>query len=572
MEGLQQKGKVLSGHTASPGIGIGIAQIFQKGVIYAQPVFIKKGQEEEHINLFKVGRAKLKEHFINISEVTHKEADQEIINTYEQILMDIEIETSVKNLISSKHFSADYAIFEAFNNFIELLKDSGSAMFKSRVVDLEEVRDRLINVVCNRASDFEFNKDAILIAEDIGLVDLVTLAGLGLKGLILSKGGATSHAAILAQSFAIPMVFGVKNATKDINDGDQLILDAESAEVWINPNASTIKHAQKKANILVRRERLLSKILRKPSVTASGEEFHLLANLEFESELDSVKKYKAEGVGLLRTESLLFENKEGDHEDVQIEFYRKLLSKTKGLFTIRLFDVGGDKIISKALNEPNPFLGWRGIRVLLDEEYTLKTQLKAVLKVSAEFPGRIKILVPMVSTIDEIIRFNTYLDEIKSKLSETGVSYDNAIEVGIMIEVPSSIIMADDFAPHVDYFSIGTNDLTQYILAVDRSNELTEELYNQRDPAVFKMIKMMVDSAKRNQKSISVCGELAGDPYAAAVLVGLGINSLSMNPHKIPKVKSILTQKGTAELKEFSDLVLSQKTTKDINKLFKNWI
>jgi phosphotransferase system enzyme I (PtsI) len=571
MDSLRPRDRVVKGLCASPGISRGYAQHFRKGVVYENPVQIKPSQTEKHKLLFTDGREKLKKHFIKLQDESKVELDREIIHTYEQILTDVEIEQRVKNLIDQKKYSADYAVYEAFNVFIELLKDSGSAMFKSRVVDLEEVRDRLINVVCNRASDFELHEDAILIAEDIGPVDLVSMAGKGLKGLILTKGGINSHASILAQSFGIPMVIGVKQALKDIHDGEMLILDSELGDVWINPDEIIQKQFRKKITLIARQEKKLQQILKKPSETASGEKFALYANLEFSSELKAFNKYRAEGIGLLRTESLLFERRDGDHEEKQIEFYREVLNSSKGICTIRLFDVGGDKFMARALNEPNPGLGWRGIRVLLSEKFTLRNQLRAIYRVSAEFSGRIRLLAPMISTIEEIRRLRAVMADVIEEIRSEGHELDEQISLGMMIEVPSSVMMAESFAEYANFFSVGTNDLTQYTLAVDRGNEFTGDLYDQRDPAVWRMLSILMDSAKKTNTPVSVCGELAGDPKSAAVLLGMDIFELSMNPVKIPRVKSLLVKKTLTELREFSDLVRSRKTAKEIKEVFRNW-
>ncbi len=571
MDSLRQRDRVVKGLCASPGIGTGIAQHFRKGVVYENPVHISSSQTNDHKQLFRDGREKLRKHFIKLQDESKVELDREIIHTYEQILTDVEIEERVLSLIDRKKFSADYAIYEAFNVFIELLKDSGSAMFKSRVVDLEEVRDRLINVVCNRVSEFELHKEAILIAEDIGPVDLISMAGRGLKGLILTKGGINSHASILAQSFSIPMVIGIKNAGRDIQDGDLLIIDSEPGDVWVNPDEIIQNQFKKKVSLIERQERKLSQILKKASETASGQKFALYANLEFSSELNAFRKYKAEGIGLLRTEALLFERRDGDHEEKQIEFYKEILSATKGICTIRLFDVGGDKFMARALNEPNPGLGWRGIRVLLSEKFTLRNQLRAIYKVSAKFKGRIRLLAPMISTIEEIQRLRAVMAEVIEEIKDEGQDLDEQISLGIMIEVPSSVMMAESFAEYASFFSVGTNDLTQYTLAVDRSNEFTGDLYDQRDPAVWRMLSILMEAAEKTNTPVSVCGELAGDPKSAAVLLGMGIFELSMNPAKIPKVKSLLVKKTMSELQEFSDLVRSKKTAKEIKEVFRKW-
>ena len=561
----------IRGINASEGIVIGKAQFFATGVVYANPIRISSKEIESHLFLFDSGKKTLISDLEALIENQDAETDIDILAAQIQIVKDVEIEQRVKRLIEQDLYASDYAVYESFNVFIELLRDSGSQVFKNRIADLEDVRDRLINILCGRVTDFSLNPDGILIAPTLGPVDLISFADQGLKGLILEKGGVTSHASILAQSSSLPAVIGVGKTSKRIKEGDQLILDGYDGLVIVNPDEQTMQQYQEKK--LQVTDEHIEEVGEGDvqAVTKCDVPFTLLANVDFAKELDQARQKGAKGIGLLRTEAFFFANRNARDEQEQITYYQNIVNGISGPVTIRLFDTGGDKLSSKIVQESNPFLGWRGIRVLLEEKKLLLTQLTAILKVAALNPGRIQILIPMITVLDEVIAVKRIIDQIQKDLSEHG-NIDEEIRVGIMVEVPSVAMMAYEFAEVVDFFSIGTNDLTQYTLAVDRGNEYIHSLYDQRNPAVWRTIQQVVEGAQQANIPVSICGELAGDPVSAATLMGLGIRSLSMNPARLTKVKSILTSHTIKEMKYLSEQVLIQKTTTDVINLFKDWI
>ncbi len=296
------------------------------------------------------------------------------------------------------------------------------------------------------------------------------------------------------------------------------------------------------------------------------------ANIEFAEELTLAQKYHAQGVGLLRTESIYLSREDFENIDSQVAFYSSILKVTKPhTATIRLFDVGGDKFFEKDDREQNPFLGWRGIRMLLDQPSLLKNQLRAILQTAAKYPGRVQLLVPMVSTIEEVKKVRTLIAEVQDELKNEGIGIDPDVPLGLMVEVPSVALQADAFAKYADFLSIGTNDLTQYALAVDRGNERISVLYDQRHPAIWKLIKNTADGAQSKNIPISICGELASDPIAACCLMGMGIDILSMNAVVLPSVKQMLRSRTYVDMQQLANKVLQCETLEEVNDIFSSW-
>ena len=448
------------------------------------------------------------------------------------------------------------------------MKESGSELFQQRIVDLENLRDRFIDVICDDKKSFSIEKGTILVTKELSPTELVSLHANGLSGLVMEKGGITSHAALIAQSLEIPCIVSAKNATSKAFNVKG-ILDGREGILILDPEKEILDKYKIKLEKLKKTQRRLLKNINEPSLTKSGTEFFLSANIEFESELGQLAKYNAKSIGLLRTEGLLFSNKIG-FED-QVRFYESVLSATEGSVTFRLFDVGGDKLNAKIPEEANPFLGWRGIRMLLDEKDLLETQLKALLICAGKNKGRVKILIPMVSVEEEIFELKKVIATLQKDLSGSGYKIDKEIALGAMIEVPSAALNAENLARHLDFMSIGTNDLTQYTMAVDRGNEKICSLYQQQHPSLWKLIKITAEASLKTNTEIAVCGELAGNVLGACGLVGLGIRNLSMIPNAIPRIKEELISHDDSELKELAESFLAASNTTQIKEIFEDW-
>jgi phosphotransferase system enzyme I (PtsI) len=364
---------------------------------------------------------------------------------------------------------------------------------------------------------------------------------------------------------------GVKGAAKNINGDTTIFVDGEEGIVRINPSDERydqVKGNGQAASAPEQRDEICSR----PSFTSDGHPFAIRANVEIPNDLHRLDQCHAEGIGLLRTETIFPEQSTSGSVQEQIVFYEAFLQETgDDPVTIRLFDAGGDKVQQLEIAEDNPFLGWRGIRLLLDERDILRDQLKAVLTVAGRYPGRVKLLIPMVSAVWEVEELQYEIEACRQKMTDEGQPVDEAMPLGIMVEIPAVALQASHFAPKVDFFSIGTNDLTQYILAVDRGNAFISGLYDQRHPAVWKMIHYLFSAAQSAHTDVEICGELASDPAAAACLIGMGASGVSMTLVNIPSVKKILTEHSYKEMKKLAEDVLLCEDLEDVETLFNNF-
>lgn len=566
--GIQPRGEIsLKGLPGSEGIAIGKVLVLDHKKMKVQPKKIKPEFKEANLKRY----AKAKQQFLAELEELANNLDKEaagILETQKHIVSDMEIEKRINTSIKIDSYSVDFSIYKIFNEFIERLRESGSELFQQRIIDIENIRDRLIALSSKKEKVLEVEKGAILIVSEISPTDLVSFYEKGVSGLIMDKGGVTSHAAIIAHSLNIPCIVSTKVAVQSAIFAKKAIVDAVNGELILDPSKDKLAEFRKRVR-KIQRSKIALRIAKKTSETLDGIPFHLRANIEFPQELSVADQYGAEGIGLLRTEALLYGGIAKKSEAEQDKFYKQILSNSSGPVTIRLFDVGGDKLNTHTPDEANPFLGWRGIRMLLDEKEMLVSQLRAVLKVAGEFPGRIKILVPMVSVFEEIIEVKKIIKQVKKGLVKEGTKIDDSVQIGIMIEVPSAALLAKHLAKEVDFLSIGTNDLTQYTLAVDRGNEQICALYQQHHPAVWQLIKLTKEAADEHEIELSVCGELAGDVLGASCLVGMGINDLSMSPSSIARVKESLVARTSSELKKISEQILVCKTTSEVLEFYK---
>jgi phosphotransferase system enzyme I (PtsI) len=569
MAAYQKKSKPLHGLAVSPGIAVGKAHIH----IQFRPDFseqtIPSDWVEEEIKRFNRATESILEQFNGLKQ--RKDADSEavsILRAQSLILKDPELNELIENLVSKNKFALEYAIYQGFQTYIDKFEATENANLIERIPDLIEIRDRLALTLHGQDSHYELPDDCILVAKDYSIHDLIKYAS-RIKALVLERGGITSHLAIIAHSLSIPSIFGVKDAREKISNGESIALDAENGFIWSKPAQEILDQLKQQELLNQKKQVLLEHVLSQPSLTRCGKTFELLANTELFEEYHGIKKVKCDRIGLLRTETLLIQNPDNHLPIRQFNYYKQFLSDGSiQELTIRLFDAGGDKIISNYTNqETNPYLGWRGIRFLLGQEKLLRQQLYAVCKLSGVYPGKIKILIPMVSQVEEVLAFKKHLNEVQSELQNNNVAFDSNIPIGLMIEVPAAALLSNELAKHVDFFSIGTNDLTQYTMAADRGNDLVSDLYQQTNPAVWKLIKITADSAINAALPITVCGELASNPAAAAAMLGMGIKRLSMMPNAIPKVKSLLLKKSMSAMTKLANDVICCSSNTDVEEL-----
>lgn len=502
-----------------------------------------------------------------------------IIEAHILLLEDPMYISDIKKLIKKEQKKAECAVKEVTEKFIRLFENIDSPTYKQRVLDVKDVSNRLIETLKSENEDYKEFDGKILITKEIYPTELLKLhrEGVELKGIIMEYGGATSHLAILAKALKIPTLMGV-NDIFNHNWKEKIILDTteENTCVITDPTDEQIKEYEKKRKNFLRKLELIRQGAHLPSVTQDGINVNLYLNLG-DNEQDKtieIDRELVKGVGLLRTELIYMKSQEFPTEEQQVEKYRQILnsfSKEQPII-IRTLDIGADKQLSyfKMTNEANPFLGLRGIRFSLKYRDIFETQLRAILRISNE--KNIKIMYPMITTIRELREANNILEKVKADLRKENIPFDENIEVGIMVEVPSVIMMAEVFAKEIDFFSIGSNDLTQYILATDRLSETIGELYDFYNPSVLRAIYHVKKAADKYNKKISVCGEMAGDSKGIIALLSLGIKDLSMVESSILSAKSLVRSLDYKILEGIREQILEEETQIGVKEILKKYI
>ncbi|WP_158551561.1 phosphoenolpyruvate--protein phosphotransferase [Rhodohalobacter sp. SW132] len=565
------KQRTLLGTPGAGGRGLGRPVVLNREKTVVKPEKIEKGEEENELRFINREIDELKKEFYDLKLVSNERDVEEVIESQIQVLDDPELREKIREMIEEQHYKAIYAVFSSFNDYIQILENSGAKWLNDRTVDIISIRDQLIDLIRNHQPRELDADNAVIFAVELSPTEMVKLSKLNPAGIVSQKGGLTSHMVILAQSLGIPCVIGADWHLIKPERFESVLIDGDVGSVLFDPTDKIIDEFEEYQQNQYRKEKLALKWAEEENKTRCGKSFTIRGNIEFVNELPRLSTRGASGVGLLRTETILFESKDFDVQ-TQIEFYRQVAQASGDHpVIIRLFDAGGDKLPDNHEEEHNPFLGWRGIRMLLDSPDLLRQQYEAILKVSAEFPGRIKILVPMISHIEQINRSKEILKEVKNKLSKEKVLFDDTIPFGIMIEVPGIALMASEAADMVDFFSIGTNDLTQYMLAVDRGNGKISSLYQPGHPSVWRIINRVIKVCRDKDLPLSVCGEMASNPLYAACFMGMGLNDLSMTTNSIPAVKSMLCTHDMSEFRQLAWSVLKAKTYTEVELLFTEW-
>jgi len=535
--------KILMGVPVSKGISIGFARVYVKEKVKVTdakdsvPISEKK---ELLANSLKKMKEEIKLTYENLKKTNPKEA--EIFKAHLLILEDPALSEKIDEYLN-KGYNLAYSVKASFDEFIQTLKNLQNEYMKERANDLYDILDSLLRNILHieKINLSSLPKDSIVVAEDLTPSDTAALDRNNVLGFVTEKGGPTSHTAILAEALNIPAVVGVNNLLQNIKNGDELIVDGTKGEVIVNPDNETKEQYVSLKKEKDEQEKLLKEKAKEFAYTKSGKRIEVVANIGSPKDVDKALEMGAEGVGLYRTEFLFLDRTTPPGEDEQFEAYKVVAERFKPHpVIIRTLDIGGDKQIPylNLEHELNPFLGVRAIRLCLKEKELFKTQLRAILRASAY--GNVLIMYPMIAIKDEIIEANNMLNEVKEELRMKNIQFNENIKVGIMVEIPSAALNADELIDYVDFFSIGTNDLTQYTFAADRTNEGLSYLYRPLDAPVLKLIKLTVDASHSRGKWTGVCGELAGDPDAIPALVDLGVDELSMSPSKIPEAKKII--------------------------------
>jgi phosphotransferase system enzyme I (PtsI) len=492
-----------------------------------------------------------------------------IFEAHHLILEDPELISTVEARIDAEKVNAEFALENALEYYINLLAQMDNVYMRERAADLKDVGYQILNFLSGNSSSSSVStlpqEESIIVASELAPSNTANLVLEKVQGFLTELGGPTSHTAIIARSLEIPAVVGVDKITTMVKNGDLLIIDGREGIVLINPASKTIQEYRNKQEKEAREKKELASVKNSPSRTKDGKEIRLLANIGDPREIIKALEYEAAGIGLYRTEFLFMNQKALPSEEEQFLAYKEVLEKMEGKpVIIRTLDIGGDKELPylPMESEMNPFLGCRAIRLCLQEKDLFRTQLRALYRASVY--GQLWIMFPMVSGIEEYRAARAFVEEVKSELIKEGQKLSPKIPIGIMVEIPSTAIIADLFAKEADFFSIGTNDLIQYTLAVDRMNERLSYLYDPFHPAVLRMIKMVIESGRREGIEVCMCGEMAGDPHLTPILIGLGLESFSMGPASLFKVKKNLRDLKLEDTKVLAEKVLQLPTAEEI--------
>ena len=562
--------KEFKGIGASEGISIGKAMLFIEEEMNIPQEKISEVQVGTEIEKLLDAQKKSKLQLISIRDKVKEKMGEDkaaIFDGHIMLLEDDDLIGEVKDKIKAEKMAAARALDEGVNEYCEMISQLDDAYLREREADLKDVGKRwLKNILGIRMKDLSnLDPETVVIAYDLTPSDTAQLDLKNAVGFITEIGGKTSHSAIMARSLELPAVVGVKDALKEIADGAPIVMNGELGEIIIEPDASVLKDYTEKREAYLKEREELKKLIHEEAVTEDGHKVELWGNIGSPEDIDAVLEAGATGVGLYRTEFLFMNSDHLPTEDEQYKAYRVVAEKLQGKpVTIRTMDIGGDKELPymDLPKELNPFLGWRAIRISLVKQDIFKTQLRAILRASAY--GQVKIMYPMVTSINEVRKANEILDECKKELDEIGKKYDKDIKVGIMVETPSVAIISYKFAKEVDFFSIGTNDLTQYFLAVDRGNELVASLYDSFNPAVLEAIQKVIDAGHDRNISVSMCGEFAGDRRATELLLGMGLDAFSMSASSVLQVKKKIRSSNYEKAQKYRDEILALNTPEEV--------
>ncbi|WP_400246955.1 phosphoenolpyruvate--protein phosphotransferase [Niallia sp. JL1B1071] len=558
----------LQGIAASSGIAIAKAYRLVEPDLSFDKTTVENAENE--ISRFQDALTKAKSELEAIREKANKElgADKAaIFEAHLLVLSDPELIAPIEDKIKTDLVNAEYALKETTDMFITMFESMDNEYMQERAADIRDVTKRVMSHLLgvHLANPSMISEEVVVVAEDLTPSDTAQLNRQFVKGFTTDIGGRTSHSAIMARSLEIPAVVGTKKATEEINNGDLVIVDGLKGEIHINPTPEVVESYKKTAEQYEQQKAEWAKLVNEQTVSSDGVHVELAANIGTPNDLEGVINNGGEAVGLYRTEFLYMGRDQLPTEDEQFESYKAVLEGMKGKpVVVRTLDIGGDKELPylDLPKEMNPFLGFRAIRLCLEEQDIFRTQLRALLRASSY--GNLKIMFPMIATLNEFRSAKALLEEEKANLTSEGVKVAEKIELGIMVEIPSTAVLADQFAKEVDFFSIGTNDLIQYTMAADRMNERVSYLYQPYNPSILRLVKMVIDAAHKEGKWAGMCGEMAGDETAIPLLLGLGLDEFSMSATSILKARSQILNLSKAEMEELAEKALQMSTTEEV--------
>ncbi|PMG89283.1 phosphoenolpyruvate--protein phosphotransferase [Vibrio breoganii] len=561
---------MISGILASPGIAFGKALLLQEDEIVLNTQKISADQVDAEVQRFYDARNKSAAQLEIIKQKaleTFGEEKEAIFEGHIMLLEDEELEEEILALIKGEKLSADHAIHSIIEEQAVALESLDDEYLKERATDIRDIGTRFVKnaLGINIVSLSDIDEEVLLVAYDLTPSETAQINLDYVLGFACDIGGRTSHTSIMARSLELPAIVGTNDITKQVKNGDMLILDAMNNKIIINPTEAQLNEAKQVRDTFQAEKAELAKLKDLPAITLDGHQVEVCGNIGTVKDCDGINRNGGEGVGLYRTEFLFMDRTALPTEDEQYQAYKEVAEAANGhSVIIRTMDIGGDKDLPymDLPEEMNPFLGWRAIRISLDRREILRDQVRGILRASAH--GKLRIMFPMIISVEEIRELKAALEEYKAELRSEGLAFDENIEIGVMVETPAAAAIAHHLAKEVSFFSIGTNDLTQYTLAVDRGNELISHLYNPLSPAVLTVIKQVIDASHKEGKWTGMCGELAGDERATLLLLGMGLDEFSMSGISIPAVKKVIRNANFAEVKAMAEEALQMPTAAEI--------
>ncbi|WP_130940224.1 phosphoenolpyruvate-protein phosphotransferase PtsI [Klebsiella variicola] len=569
---------MISGILASPGIAFGKALLLKEDEIVIDRKKISADKVDQEVERFLSGRAKASAQLEVIKTKageTFGEEKEAIFEGHIMLLEDEELEQEIIALIKDKHMTADAAANEVIEGQATALEELDDEYLKERAADVRDIGKRLLrNILGLSIIDLSAIQDeVILVAADLTPSETAQLNLKKVLGFITDAGGRTSHTSIMARSLELPAIVGTGSITAQVKNGDYLILDAVNNQVLVNPSNEQIEALRNLQAQVAEEKAELAKLKDLPAITLDGHQVEVCANIGTVRDVEGAERNGAEGVGLYRTEFLFMDRDALPTEEEQFAAYKAVAEACGSQAVIvRTMDIGGDKELPymNFPKEENPFLGWRAVRIAMDRKEILRDQMRAILRASAF--GKLRIMFPMIISVEEVRALKKEIEIYKQELRDEGKAFDESIEIGVMVETPAAATIARHLAKEVDFFSIGTNDLTQYTLAVDRGNDMISHLYQPMSPSVLNLIKQVIDASHAEGKWTGMCGELAGDERATLLLLGMGLDEFSMSAISIPRIKKIIRNTNFEDAKVLAEQALAQPTTDELMTLVNKFI
>lgn len=569
---------MISGILASPGIAFGKALLLKEDEIVIDRKKISADKVDQEVERFLSGRAMASAQLEAIKTKageTFGEEKEAIFEGHIMLLEDEELEQEIIALIKDKSMTADAAAHEVIEGQASALEELDDEYLKERAADVRDIGKRLLrNILGMPIIDLSaIQEEVILVAADLTPSETAQLNLKKVLGFITDIGGRTSHTSIMARSLELPAIVGTGSVTQQVKNGDYLILDAVNNKVYVNPADDVIESLRKVQAQVAQEKAELAKLKDLPAITLDGHQVEVCANIGTVRDVAGAERNGAEGVGLYRTEFLFMDRDALPTEEEQFEAYKAVAEACGAQAVIvRTMDIGGDKELPymNFPKEENPFLGWRAIRIAMDRKEILRDQVRAILRASAF--GKLRIMFPMIISVEEVRALKKEIEGYKQELRNEGKAFDESIEIGVMVETPAAATIARHLAKEVDFFSIGTNDLTQYTLAVDRGNDMISHLYQPMSPSVLNLIKQVIDASHAEGKWTGMCGELAGDERATLLLLGMGLDEFSMSAISIPRIKKIIRNTNFEDAKVLAEQALAQPTTDELMTLVNKFI